>query len=186
MCKSCYWKQIAAASRKKNWSLLASNGTLFLPAATKLGQGNVFTGVCDSVNRGGGVSPRSRHPPGADTPEQTHPPEQTPPWSRHPPGSRLQHTVYERPVRILLECILVGQVSSLSFSKESLVVPSIIRCSKLLKYTEIMKRKVHLVTLIFPGTLRKIDFPGAPEKGSFEVRAVVKGYRGGQKHDKSG
>ena len=25
-----------------------------------------------------------------------------------PPGSRLQHTVYERPVRILLECILVS------------------------------------------------------------------------------
>ena len=81
---------------------------------------------------------------------------------------------------------IFGQVSSLSFSKESLVVPSIVRCSKLLKYTEIMKRKVHLVTLIFPGTLRKIDFPGAPEKGSFEVHALVKGYRGGQKHDKSG
>ena len=43
-------------------------------------------------------TPLSRHTP----PEQTHPPEQTP-----PPGSRLQHTVYERPVRILLECILV-------------------------------------------------------------------------------
>ena len=46
--------------------------------------------------------PRSRH----------HPPEQTPPRSRHPrsrhppPGSRLRHTVNERPVRILLECIL--------------------------------------------------------------------------------
>ena len=26
---------------------------MFLPPATKLGQGNVFTGVCDSVNRGG-------------------------------------------------------------------------------------------------------------------------------------
>ena len=28
-----------------------------------------------------------------------------------PPGSRLQHTVYERPVRILLECILVNHMS---------------------------------------------------------------------------
>ena len=66
-------------------------------------------------------------PPGADTPpkqttprEQTPPWEQTPsspwsrpPWSRHPqsrhppPGSRLRHTVNERPVCILLECILV-------------------------------------------------------------------------------
>ena len=26
-----------------------------LPPATKLGQGNVFTGVCDSVNRGGAI-----------------------------------------------------------------------------------------------------------------------------------
>ena len=29
-------------------------------------------------------------------------------WGRHPPGSRALHTVNERPVRILLECILVG------------------------------------------------------------------------------
>ena len=51
--------------------------------------------------------PGSRHPPGPDTtpPDQTPPhPDQTPP---PPPGSRLQHTVYERPVLILLECILV-------------------------------------------------------------------------------
>ena len=57
------------------------------------------------------------HPPDqADTPqtEQT-PPEQTPqdqadtppPGADTPLGSRLQHTVYERLVRILLECILV-------------------------------------------------------------------------------
>ena len=67
--------------------------------------------------------PRSRHPPEQTPPRSRHPhgsrhplpQEQTPPpRSRHPPradtphpGSRLQHTVYERPVRILLECILV-------------------------------------------------------------------------------
>ena len=70
----------------------------------------------------GSRSPQEQtHPPGADTiREQTCPPgsrhtsqEQTPPGSRHPqadtpPGSRLRHTVNERPVRILLECILVG------------------------------------------------------------------------------
>ena len=33
-------------------------GFLFLPPATKLGQGYIFTGVCDSVNRGGGVHGR--------------------------------------------------------------------------------------------------------------------------------
>ena len=78
---------------------------LFLPAATKTKQ---------------------THPLGADTPPRSSPPpEQTtpgadqpwsrPPWSRHPPpgadppppGSRLRHTIYERPVHILLECILV-------------------------------------------------------------------------------
>ena len=54
-----------------------------LPPATKLGQGYVFTGVCDSVNRGG--VPHT--PPGADPPEQT-PREQTPPRADTPPGSR--------------------------------------------------------------------------------------------------
>ena len=43
--------------------------------------------------------PRIRQTP----PDQADPPRQTP----TPPESRLQHTVYERPVRILLECILV-------------------------------------------------------------------------------
>ena len=54
--------------------------------------------------------PKSRYPPGADT----HPPGADPPGSRPPPpreqtplGSRLQHMVYEQPVCILLECILV-------------------------------------------------------------------------------
>ena len=68
--------------------------------------------------------PGTRHtPPGPGTPpldqapprETRHPPDQAPPWeTRHPPGrpgtppgSRLQHTVNERPVRILLECIIV-------------------------------------------------------------------------------
>ena len=56
----------------------------FLPPATKLGQGYVFTGVCDSVHRGGvcltacwDATPPEQTPPsilGADT----HP------WSRHP------------------------------------------------------------------------------------------------------
>ena len=44
-------------------------------------------------------------------PDQADPPQtrQTPPGpGRSPPRSRLQHTVYERPVRILLECILVS------------------------------------------------------------------------------
>ena len=55
--------------------------------------------------------PRSRHSLWEQTPPQAGrtPREQTPPppGADTPPGSRLQHTVNERPVRILLECILV-------------------------------------------------------------------------------
>ena len=134
-----------------------------LPAATKLGQGNIFTSVCQEFcPRGGGEgvclsacwdTPSTPPPdqPGRPPPDQADPPgtRQTPPRSRRPPrtrqtpldqadpptplgagdsprdqadpprsrrppgagnpppGSRLQHTVNERPVRILLECILV-------------------------------------------------------------------------------
>ena len=43
-----------------------------LPPATKFAQGYIFTGVCDSVNRGGVClsacwdTPRSRHPPATE------------------------------------------------------------------------------------------------------------------------
>ena len=65
--------------------------------------------------------PLEQTPLGADTPPSRHPPSRHPP-SRHPPRadnppaaettpppsrSRLRDTVNERPVRILLECILV-------------------------------------------------------------------------------
>ena len=71
----------------------------------------IFSQACvkNSVHGGGRVSASVHagiHPP----PDQAHTPrEQTPPPpSRHPPpGSRLQHMVNERPVRILLECILL-------------------------------------------------------------------------------
>ena len=66
----------------------------FLPAATKLGQGNVFTGICDSVHGGWGwcssvhtgiPPPRGDTPP-ADPPEQTPTlPEQTPPRTKYTP-----------------------------------------------------------------------------------------------------
>ena len=36
---------------------------LFLPRATKLRQGNVFTPVCYSVHRGSGGGPLSQHAP---------------------------------------------------------------------------------------------------------------------------
>ena len=73
------------------------------------GQGYVFIRVCDSVHRGGCL-PQCMHPWEQTPPRSRHPPQSRhhPPGSRHPPESRLQHTVNERPVRILLECILVN------------------------------------------------------------------------------
>ena len=81
------------------------------------GQGNIFTGV--SVHGGGRVSasvhagmpyppPDGEPPPPDGEPPDGEPTPFPPRWrTPPPPGSRLQHTVYERPVRILLECILV-------------------------------------------------------------------------------
>ena len=96
------------------------------------GQGNVFTGVC--LSTGGRVS-ASVHAGMPDPPDQAHPPETrhppgtrqtTPPQTRQtppPPGSRLQHTVYERPVRILLECILVMKLHVLFYVQKKVGVP---------------------------------------------------------------
>ena len=61
------------------------------------------------------------HPPRADPPGADTPPEQTAP----PPGSRLRHTVNERPVRILLECILVGNL--LTFLQFRVMVEPLVR-----------------------------------------------------------
>ena len=93
----------------------------FLPAATKLGQGNVFTGVCDSVNGGGGCASVGYHPPRGRPPKENPPKKQTPtrqcplrrrtPPRGRPPKKNTPHpkkqTVNEWPLRILLECILV-------------------------------------------------------------------------------
>ena len=94
-------------------------------ADMKLGQGNVFTGICDSVHRGGGrVSasvhagiphpPEQTHPLAADThpplgpdlPPRSRPPQTRPPRSRHtlprtrhPPGTRPPHGSRHTPSR---------------------------------------------------------------------------------------
>ena len=60
----------------------------------------------------------------ADTP----PPDQADPLGpgRPPPGNRLQHTVYEQPVRILLECILVLFCCHISASNCFCLVPYLV------------------------------------------------------------
>ena len=78
---------------------MSNLGTLviFLPPATKLGQGYIFTGVCDSVHRRGGTPPGQVHPPRPGTSpwagaspslDQVRPGTGTPPLSRYPPGTR--------------------------------------------------------------------------------------------------
>ena len=73
--------------------------------------------------------PRTRQTPPdqPDPPDQADPPGPArppgpgrhPPRTRQtPPGSRLQHTVYERQVRILLECILVRCAMTIPNSPE--------------------------------------------------------------------
>ena len=76
---------------------LSSRRLQFLPAATKLGQGNIFTGVCLSTAGEGclpqcmlGYTPPEQTPPQPDThtPRPDTPPDQTPPSrpeTSHPP-----------------------------------------------------------------------------------------------------
>ena len=102
-----------------------------LPPATKLGQGNIFSSVCQEFCSRGeylGRYPPGRYtprylpvtpPPDRETPPgQVYPPGRytsragTAPWQVHPvkgtpPCQILRDTVNERAVLILLECILV-------------------------------------------------------------------------------
>ena len=96
----------------------------------------VFTHVCDSVNRGGCLPHYMLGyplPPRADPPEQTPPPPRAdPPRSRQPPlPSRLWHTVNERPVRILLECILVGIFIVFSRTTRLETTLSVLSCNEI-------------------------------------------------------
>ena len=71
---------------------------IFLPSATKLGQGNIFSSVCQEFCSQGGSTPPGQVPPWAGTSRH--------PWAGTPPG-QVPPMVNERAVRILLECILV-------------------------------------------------------------------------------
>ena len=71
------------------FGLFAYRLKALLPAATKLGQGNIFTSVCQEFcpHGGEGVCLSAwwdTHPPGADTPG----PGRHPPGPGRPPGSR--------------------------------------------------------------------------------------------------
>ena len=100
----------------------------FLPPANELCEGYVFTPVCQSFCSLGGVPvqvpPGTRYPPRPDTPPPPRtrytPQDQVPSWDQVPPRDQVHTPVryslpsgavhagrYKRPVRILLECILV-------------------------------------------------------------------------------
>ena len=86
--------------KKTNYRLLARR--TLLPAATKLGQGNVFTGVCPSTGGKGvclsacwdarpprtGIPPDQAHSRTRHTPQSRQPPPSRPPGSRHHLPSR--------------------------------------------------------------------------------------------------
>ena len=71
MCRTIYWSKYRSACRSTCGSSWLKSE--WLPPATKLLQGNVFTRVCDSVHRWGRGSPRD---PQTETPwtETTPPP----------------------------------------------------------------------------------------------------------------
>ena len=71
------WDSLEIFSRHSSFSLRCVS--VLLPAATKLGQGNIFTSVCQEFcPRGGGVCLSAcwdtPPPPGADPPGTRHPP----------------------------------------------------------------------------------------------------------------
>ena len=81
----CQYRQTKTRYKYINRSQ-GSTLSIFTARKRSLGQGNIFTPVCHSVHRVGGV-PDQVHPPGADTPpDQVHPPGADIPQSRHPPG----------------------------------------------------------------------------------------------------
>ena len=110
------------------------------------GQGYVFLHVCVILFTGG-VSRQA--PPGRENPPQTrqtpprpgrHPPpgpgRHPTPWPSPPPARRLQHTVNDRPVRILLECILVSNGTA----KTVLVILAFWYCRGFVKNTYVISR----------------------------------------------
>ena len=65
----------------------------FLPPATKLEQGNIFTSVCQEFCPQGGSA--TNHPLGRDTPGQT-PPRSRHPWGGRPPPPRADTPLWEQ------------------------------------------------------------------------------------------
>ena len=136
------------------------------------GQGYVFTRVCDSVN--GGVS-RDPPGPGRTPPDQEEPPRGpgSPPRDQGEPprdqadtpplGRTLQHTVNERPVRILLEYILVSIYYSWQWRRLTTTIwPNF--CKKLACEANCKYTKLHATSTIPQSSIKiKQNHAGIPE-----------------------
>ena len=88
---SCVCQSVYRGRKASSWH--QPIGLLITARKWSLGQGNVFTPVCDSVHGGGCIPAYNR----ADNPPRQDP-------------RILRDTVNKRAVRILLECILVKHV----------------------------------------------------------------------------
>ena len=75
----------SASQRNPNF-VKDGNSDEYLPPATKLGQGNIFTGVCDSVHGGGLPQCMLEYPPGKETPLTRQTPSS--PLARRPPQAK--------------------------------------------------------------------------------------------------
>ena len=102
VCSACWEIWTTSGRYASYWNAILLHDSL-LPAM-KFGQGYVFTGVCDSVHRGGtwpGTPPRTRYTPlGAGTPQDQVPPSQAhPPDQVHTPSQEPQtrYTPHPRP-----------------------------------------------------------------------------------------
>ena len=100
---------------------------IFTACKQSLGQGNIFSSMCQEFFSRGGVPgqvpplgryiPRAGTPPARYTPSQVHPLPGTPPWAGTPQAGTppreqcmLGDTGNKRAVRIILECILVYNI----------------------------------------------------------------------------
>ena len=118
----------------------------FLPPATKLGQGYIFTGVCDSVHRGVPAPGGCLVPGGGAWSQWGY----LVPWGKplpggclvetHPPGRLLLWAV-----RILLECILVRTFLLAFYGTEKSFSAKVILMAKFLYHRTLKCKYLHSV-----------------------------------------
>ena len=130
-CPTMFIPDVSCYRPQRSWAKVIFSQASVCPQGRGRGSASVHAGLYPP-------DPPDQTPLDQTPPEQTPPPDQTPrdqtPLREQtpqgpdtprdqtpPPGSRLQHTVNERPVRILLECILVESEFTLEHGSRKLV-----------------------------------------------------------------